>query len=135
MARPLRIAFPGAACHVMARGHQGRAVLADDKDRGRFLETLNLRKLGLGERALADGPSGQGQPRGESNEPGDQREAPTPPAPACLRTSVKHEGHKKPRTLSAFKNEVPKRMNTTNTNFLGLTPMALAQMQTAKGCF
>jgi hypothetical protein len=34
------------------------AVLADDQERGRFLETLNSRKLGLGERALADGPSG-----------------------------------------------------------------------------
>ena len=92
----------------MARGNQGRAVFADDQDRWRFLETLNLRKLGLGERALADGPSGQCQPRGESNEPGDEREAPTPQAPACLRTSVNHEGHKKTRTLSAFKTEVPK---------------------------
>jgi hypothetical protein len=40
MARPLRIEFPGAACHLMARSHQGRGVLADDQDRGRFLETL-----------------------------------------------------------------------------------------------
>jgi hypothetical protein len=98
MARPLRIEFPAAACHLMARGHQGRAVLAGDQDRGRFLETLNLRKPGLGERALADGPSGQCPPRGESNGPGDEREAPTPQAPACLRTSVNHEGHKKTRT-------------------------------------
>jgi hypothetical protein len=40
MARPLRIEFPGAAYHLMARGNQGRAVLADDQDRWRFLETL-----------------------------------------------------------------------------------------------
>ena len=39
MARPLRIAFPGAACHLMPRGYQGRAVLAGDQDRWRFLET------------------------------------------------------------------------------------------------
>ena len=40
MARPLRIEYPGAAYHVMARGNQGRAIYKDDKDRKRFLETL-----------------------------------------------------------------------------------------------
>jgi len=39
MARPLRIEFPGEACHLMARGNQGRAVLAGDQDGWRFLET------------------------------------------------------------------------------------------------
>ena len=40
MPRPLRIEYPGAAYHVMARGNQGRAIFEDDKDRQRFLETL-----------------------------------------------------------------------------------------------
>jgi REP element-mobilizing transposase RayT len=40
MARPLRIEYPGAAYHVMARGNQGGAIFKDDRDRKRFLETL-----------------------------------------------------------------------------------------------
>ena len=40
MARPLRIEYPGAVYHVMARGNQGGAIFKDDKDRKRFLETL-----------------------------------------------------------------------------------------------
>jgi putative transposase len=40
MARPLRIEYPGAAYHVMARGHRGQAIFRDDGDRLRFLETL-----------------------------------------------------------------------------------------------
>jgi REP element-mobilizing transposase RayT len=40
MARPLRIEYPGATYHVMARGNQGRAIFQDDPDRQRFLETL-----------------------------------------------------------------------------------------------
>ncbi len=40
MARPLRIEYPGAVYHVMARGNQGRPLFKDDKDRKRFLETL-----------------------------------------------------------------------------------------------
>jgi REP element-mobilizing transposase RayT len=40
MARPLRIEYPGAAYHVIARGNQGRPIFEDDKDRERFLETL-----------------------------------------------------------------------------------------------
>jgi len=40
MARPLRIEFPGAVYHVMARGNQGRPIFQDDKDRRCFLETL-----------------------------------------------------------------------------------------------
>ena len=40
MARPLRIEYPGATYHVMARGNQGRAIFKDDGDRQRFLETL-----------------------------------------------------------------------------------------------
>ena len=39
-ARPLRIEYPGAANHVMARGNQGRAIFKDAPDRRRFLETL-----------------------------------------------------------------------------------------------
>ena len=40
MARPLRIEYPGAFYHVMARGNQGRKIFADDADRRRFLDTL-----------------------------------------------------------------------------------------------
>ena len=40
MARPIRIQYPGAVYHVMARGNQGKRVFDDDRDRGRFLETL-----------------------------------------------------------------------------------------------
>jgi REP element-mobilizing transposase RayT len=40
MARPLRIEYPGAMYHVMARGNQGRAVFEDDTDRLRFIQTL-----------------------------------------------------------------------------------------------
>jgi putative transposase len=40
MARPIRIQYPGAVYHVMARGNQGRPIFKDDPDRQRFLETL-----------------------------------------------------------------------------------------------
>ena len=40
MARALRIEYPGAVYHIMARGNQGRSIFADDKDRQRFLDTL-----------------------------------------------------------------------------------------------
>jgi REP element-mobilizing transposase RayT len=42
MARPLRIEYPGAAYHVMARGNHGQPIYRDDRDRARFLETLGL---------------------------------------------------------------------------------------------
>src|SRR5947199_8927374 len=40
MARPLRIEYPGEVYRVMPRGNQGRPIFKDDKDRKRFLETL-----------------------------------------------------------------------------------------------
>ncbi len=40
MARPLRIQYPGAVYHIMARGSHGQAIFADNPDRKRFLETL-----------------------------------------------------------------------------------------------
>ena len=40
MARPLRLEYPGAVYHVMARGNQGRPVFRDDRDRRVFLDTL-----------------------------------------------------------------------------------------------
>jgi len=40
MAGPLRIEYPGAFYHVMARGNRGRKIFADDADRRRFLDTL-----------------------------------------------------------------------------------------------
>jgi REP element-mobilizing transposase RayT len=40
MARPLRIQYPGAVYHVMARGNHGQEIFLDDRDRQCFLETL-----------------------------------------------------------------------------------------------
>ncbi len=40
MARPLRIQYPGAVYHVMARGNHGQEIFQDDRDRRCFLETL-----------------------------------------------------------------------------------------------
>ena len=40
MARPIRIEYPGAVYHVMARGNQGQAIYADDLDRQAWLQTL-----------------------------------------------------------------------------------------------
>ena len=40
MARPLRVQYPGAVYHVMARGNHGQPIFADNPDRKRFLETL-----------------------------------------------------------------------------------------------
>jgi len=40
MARPIRIQYPGAVYHVMARGNHGQEIFQDDQDRKRFLETL-----------------------------------------------------------------------------------------------
>jgi hypothetical protein len=40
MARKLRIEYAGAACHVMARGNQGRDIYADERGRKLWLATL-----------------------------------------------------------------------------------------------
>jgi putative transposase len=40
MARPLRIQYPGAVYHVMARGSRGQAIFGDNTDRKVFLEAL-----------------------------------------------------------------------------------------------
>ena len=40
MARSIRIEFPGAFYHVMARGNRREAIFKDDLDRSRFVETL-----------------------------------------------------------------------------------------------
>jgi REP element-mobilizing transposase RayT len=40
MARPLRLDYPGAVYHVMARGNPGQKILLEDADRKLFLETL-----------------------------------------------------------------------------------------------
>jgi len=38
MARPLRIEFPGAFCHVMNRGNTGMNIYRSARDREKFLE-------------------------------------------------------------------------------------------------
>jgi REP element-mobilizing transposase RayT len=40
MARPLRLAFAGGVYHVTARGNERKAIVRDDGDRARFLDTL-----------------------------------------------------------------------------------------------
>ena len=40
MARPIRLEYPGAVYHVIARGNQGRPIFRDDQDHRCFLETL-----------------------------------------------------------------------------------------------
>lgn len=40
MSRPLRIEYEGALYHVMSRGIERREIVADDRDRGRWLEWL-----------------------------------------------------------------------------------------------
>ncbi len=39
MARQVRIEYPGAVYHLMARGNQGRPVFSDDPDRKQWLQT------------------------------------------------------------------------------------------------
>jgi putative transposase len=40
MARPLRLEYPGAVYHVMARGHERSAIFRDADDRAKFLAML-----------------------------------------------------------------------------------------------
>jgi len=40
MARPLRIEYEGAVCHVMARGNRGQAIFADRLDRQAWAAAL-----------------------------------------------------------------------------------------------
>ena len=41
MARPLRIQYPGALCHVTCRGNEQKDIYQDDADRRRFLQLLS----------------------------------------------------------------------------------------------
>jgi putative transposase len=40
MARPLRLEFPGALYHVIARGNERKSIYRDDADRQRYLDRL-----------------------------------------------------------------------------------------------
>ncbi len=40
MVKPLRIEVPGATCHVLGRGDQGRKICVDDHDRELWPATL-----------------------------------------------------------------------------------------------
>ena len=48
MPRKLRVQYPGAIYHLMSRGDRREDIFADDRDRERFLETLEetCRKTG-----------------------------------------------------------------------------------------
>ena len=53
MARPLRLEYPGAVYHVMARGNERRAVFREDRDRELYLERLAHYQKRFGFRAYA----------------------------------------------------------------------------------
>ena len=53
MARSIRIEFPGAFYHVMARGNCRQAIFRDDEDRRRFVQTLGEACLRTGWRVHA----------------------------------------------------------------------------------
>lgn len=53
MARSVRIEFPGAFYHVMARGNCRQAIFRDDEDRRRFLQTVGEACLRTGWRVHA----------------------------------------------------------------------------------
>ena len=40
MARPMRIEYPGAVYHVIARGNNRQAIFKDDADRRSYLDKL-----------------------------------------------------------------------------------------------
>lgn len=48
MARPLRVEYPGAVYHVMARGQERSPIFRDDRDRNKFLELLGTTAQDLG---------------------------------------------------------------------------------------
>ncbi|MGH9316845.1 MAG: REP-associated tyrosine transposase [Thermoanaerobaculia bacterium] len=48
MARPLRVEYPGAVHHVMARGHERSPIFRGDRDRNRFLQLLGTTVQDLG---------------------------------------------------------------------------------------
>jgi putative transposase len=49
MARPIRVEFEGAVYHLTARGNERRSIFCGDRDRLRFLETLEeaINEFGL----------------------------------------------------------------------------------------
>ena len=53
MAGPIRVEYPGAMDHLLARGNQGRPLFRDDRDRCCFLETLAEAHSKTGRRILA----------------------------------------------------------------------------------
>jgi REP element-mobilizing transposase RayT len=40
MARPIRVEYSGAVCHILARGNQGWPICQDDRDRKMWLAAL-----------------------------------------------------------------------------------------------
>ena len=53
MARPLRLAYPGAVYHVTARGNAGQPIYLDDADRQRFVNLLSREVAQQGWRCYA----------------------------------------------------------------------------------
>jgi REP element-mobilizing transposase RayT len=53
MARPLRLEFPGAVYHVMARGNERRPIFRDDQDRQQYLSRLAHYREKFGFQVLA----------------------------------------------------------------------------------
>ena len=45
MARPLRVEYPGAFYHVINRGNNQENIFKNDRDREKFLEYMQNRRL------------------------------------------------------------------------------------------
>ena len=98
MARAVRIEYPGAVYHVMARGNRGQDIFRDDADRHTWLETLgeacektgwvvhayvlmsNHRLTAVGERMVGDGASYAGGASAQPDETASWAEARATPA-------------------------------------------------------
>jgi putative transposase len=65
MARPLRLEFPGALYHVIARGNERKSIYRDDGDRQRYLDRLVFYREKFSFQFLAYCLMGQPRPLGD----------------------------------------------------------------------
>ena len=54
MARPLRIEYPGAFCHVIQRGNERKDIFTSDQDRVKFYEYLTISVMPVFQRSAAE---------------------------------------------------------------------------------
>ena len=114
MARAVRIEYPGAVYHGMARGNHGQDIFRDDTDRGFWLETLgeaceqtgwvvhayvlmcNHRLTAVGERTVGDGALYAGDACAQPDEAASWAEARATPA-QIAEVGMKGKPHEKLR--------------------------------------